>query len=127
MYINGKKTDFQTEFTEEGHYDVKIIIKDAKKLQSAENMFFCCSSLVKASFNGFDKPYLTNIKAMVCGCSNLESLDLHSFNTSNVEDMSLIFSGCKKLKEIKGISQFNTEKVTNMNHMFSYCYNQQGH
>ena len=32
-----------------------------------------------------------------------------------------MFSKCNKLKEIKGINKFNTNKVTNMKKMFQLC------
>ena len=42
------------------------------------------------------------------GCKELEYLDLSNFNTSNVTDIFFMFAGCSKLKEIKGINDFNT-------------------
>ena len=36
--------------------------------------------------------------------------------------MSFMFNQCHKLKEIKGINKFNTNKVTDMNSMFGECY-----
>ena len=50
-------------------------------------------------------------------CNELEYLDLTNFNTSNVTDMGFMFAGCLKLKEIKGINNFITNKVTNMTKM----------
>ena len=35
--------------------------------------------------------------------------------------MSWMFNNCNKLKEIKGINKFNTNKVTAMNSMFQQC------
>ena len=35
--------------------------------------------------------------------------------------MYSLFSGCSKLKEIKGINKFSTSKVNDMNSMFYYC------
>ena len=56
-------------------------------------------------------------------CDKLKEIKgINNFNTSNVIDMSYMFSVCKKLKEIKGINHFNTSKVQNMNHIFQYCY-----
>ena len=54
-------------------------------------------------------------------CTNLISLDFCNFDTSIITDMSYKFSDCKKLKEIKGINKFNTNKVTNMIAMFQNC------
>ena len=39
----------------------------------------------------------------------------------NVTDMSWMFNQCHKLKEIKGINNFNTIKVKNINSMFQRC------
>ena len=45
-------------------------------------------------------------------CSNIITLDLSNFNSSNVTNMRRLFSKCIKLKEIKGINKFNTDNVT---------------
>ena len=45
-------------------------------------------------------------------------LDFSNFDTSNIDIMKGMLSGCEKLKEIKGINQFNTSKVTKMETMF---------
>ena len=36
--------------------------------------------------------------------------------------MSFMFNNCHKLKEIKGINKFITNKVTAMNSMFQSCH-----
>ena len=65
---------------------------------------------------------ITNCNSLFDECSNIISLDFSNFDTSNVTDMSYIFSQCNKLKEIKGINKFITDKVINMNTMFGKCY-----
>ena len=55
-------------------------------------------------------------------CTNIISLDLSNFDTSNIITMEDMFSKCHKLKEIKGINKFMTNKVKDMNAMFQYCY-----
>ena len=47
---------------------------------------------------------------MFNGCSSLESIDLSSFNTSNVTDMRWMFDECSSLKSID-LSSFNTNNV----------------
>jgi surface protein len=54
---------------------------------------------------------------MFSGCANLKSLDLSSFNTSNVENVKAIFDGCTSL-EYLDISNFNTSQVTEYVNMF---------
>ena len=55
---------------------------------------------------------------MFYGCSGLKELNLSSFNTNQVTDMSCMFDGCSGLKELN-LSSFNTNQVTNMSCMFS--------
>ena len=51
---------------------------------------------------------------------SLTITDLSYLNTSNVTDMSGMFSGCQFLRNID-LNGFNTAKVTNMTYMFSTC------
>ena len=59
---------------------------------------------------------------MFSSCSSLTSLDVSSFNTSNVTDMSYMFSNCSALTSLD-LSNFNTSKVTTMNYLFNGCLN----
>ena len=50
---------------------------------------------------------------MFYDCKSLKSIDLSSFNTNNVTDMSYMFSGCESLK-IENIKiKKNEEKILN--------------
>ena len=59
---------------------------------------------------------VTNMKDMF-SYSKVATLDLSSFNTSKVTDMSYMFDS-SKATEIKGLNKFNTSNVTNMSQMF---------
>ena len=61
---------------------------------------------------------LKDTSCMFYGC-HAQSIDLSSFNTSNVTDMSNMFWGCKA--QSIDFSHFNTSKVTTMESMFSKC------
>ena len=52
---------------------------------------------------------------------NIISLDFSYFDTSNIRIMKLMFNGCNKLKEIKGIKKFKTNNVLDMEGMFQLC------
>ena len=54
--------------------------------------------------------------------NKLTTLDLSTFNTSNVTNMSVMFYNCQNLVSID-LSNFNTSKVTNMSAMFRCFYN----
>ena len=82
-------------------------------------MFNKCSRLKAIEFISFKTENVTRMIGMFQECNELEYLDLSNFNTINVTDW--MFNLCHKLKEIKGINNFNTTKVTNMRTMFQKC------
>ena len=51
-------------------------------------------------------------------CEQLEYLDLSNFNITKVTNMVFMFAFCHKLKEIKGINNFNNFKKININGIF---------
>ena len=53
------------------------------------------------------------MSGMFSVCENLSELNLSSFNTNNVTEMSYMFDSCKKLSELN-LSSFNTNNVTYM-------------
>ena len=57
---------------------------------------------------------------MFWGCSSIESLDLSSWNTSNVKDMRCMFMDCIKLKSLD-LSGWDTSNVDFMLNMFTNC------
>ena len=68
-----------------------------------------------------DKIYLSkNSPIKFSGYEKLSSLDLSSFNTNKVTDMSNMFYGCSNLTELN-LSNFDTSNVTDMNYMFCGC------
>lgn len=83
--------------------------------------FYNCSNLVNITFassNIHIDDYET--RNMFRGCSSLTSLDLSSFNTTDVVDMSKMFYGCSSLTSLD-LSNFDVSSVISMNHMFNSC------
>ena len=62
---------------------------------------------------------VTNMKYMFRECKKLQSLDLRSFNTSNVESMILMFGNCTNLKSIYVSSDWKI--AVQDSGMFSNC------
>ena len=60
------------------------------------------------------------IKRNKFDCSSLKEINLSSFNTNQVTNMSYMFYRCYSLKEIN-LSSFNTNQVIKMSDMFSGC------
>ena len=65
-----------------------------------------------------DTSQVTDMSSMFSDCNNLDEIPL--LDTSNVTNMSSMFSGCDSLTTIP---QLNTSSVTNMNNMFYGCSN----
>ena len=63
---------------------------------------------------------MTNMGFMFNSCKVLTSLNLSNFNTEKVTDMQGIFGECSDLTSLD-LTSFNTEKVTNMRQMFYNC------
>lgn len=67
-----------------------------------------------------DTSNVENMSSMFSGCE-ATSIDLSSFNTSAVTDMNNMFYGCAA--ESIDLSSFNTSVVTDMSYMFYSCRN----
>ena len=71
-------------------------------------------------------PSFTGARPTTCycwfeGCQNLNDIEgLTNLNTENVTDMGWMFSNCEKLASLD-ISSFNTKNVESMSAMFSGC------
>ncbi|WP_075575628.1 BspA family leucine-rich repeat surface protein [Enterococcus faecalis] len=83
---------------------------------------FSGSTIVSINLSGLDTSQVTDMTNMFSSCSKLTSLDLSSFNTSQVTSMEGMFSGCSGLTSLNVSSvSFKTDKVTEMTDMFAGC------
>ena len=87
-------------------------------------MFGGLNSLQNLDVTNFDTEKVTNMGGMF-GVPKLTSLDLSSFNTSNVAVMQYMFSQCEKLKTIYVSDKWSTASLENNGggNMFSLCPN----
>ena len=117
--INDKKQyKINLSFLKPGIY--QLIINFRKSLTSLYSLFSECN-LFSIDLSHFDSSYSKDMIGMFLNCREIEYIDLTNLNTSNVTDMHTMFSGCYKLKEIKGLQTIDTSKVTNMYAMFNNC------
>ena len=70
----------------------------------------------------FDTSNVTNMSMMFSYCRYLNNLDVSSFNTNKVTIMSQMFYGCRSLTDLD-LSNFDTSNVTSMSQMFQHCEN----
>ena len=92
------------------------------KFLSMNGFFSGCTNLSSVDLKNFDTSEVKYMNSLFSGCSNLDSLDLSNFDTSNVTNMRSMFLGCSILSELD-LSNFNTSKVKKMGSMFSFCSN----
>ena len=85
-------------------------------------MFGGLSQVESIDLSSFDTSNVTNIGEMFMSCSCLKYLDLSSFDTSKVTNMYGMFYSCGGLTGID-LSSFDTSNVTNMSGMFCDCNN----
>ena len=64
---------------------------------------------------------VTEMSGMFSNCRSLESIDLSHFNTSKVTTMRGMFDFCWVVTSLD-LSSFNTASVTDMSWMFTVCY-----
>ena len=62
-----------------------------------------------------------DMRLMFARCRSLPSIDLSGFNTANVDNMWSMFSECNNLTRLD-LSGFNTAKVRDFGGMFQNCY-----
>ena len=74
-------------------------------------------NILELNLSSFDTSKVTDMSYMFYSMSNLITLDLSNFDTSKVTDMNAMFDGMSNLTTLN-LSNFDTSKVTNMSFMF---------
>ena len=72
------------------------------------------------NIENLDTSNVENMAYMFSGCRQLTSLNVTGFDTSNAIVMNHMFNRCSQLTSID-VSGFDTSKVTDMDYMFSEC------
>ena len=83
-------------------------------------MFYNCTSLKSLDLSSFSTPKLTDMSYMFENCTSLKTLDMSNFITKKIVYMNKLFYNCTSL-EYLDISNFKTPKVTSFNKMFYGC------
>ena len=83
--------------------------------------FSSCTSLISLDVSSFDTSNVVKMPYMFQNCLKLTSLDLSGFDTSNVTNMDYMFNDCSALTSLD-LGGWNTSNATNMSFMFMNCY-----
>ena len=82
----------------------------------------CRDKLKTIDLSSFDTSQVTSMIQAFYQCNKLETIDLTNIDTSKVSDTGWLFSGCSSLQTLD-LSSLDTSKVTSMRNMFSGCRN----
>ena len=75
-------------------------------------------SLRQLNLSSFNTSNVKNMSSMFYGMRGVDTLDLSNLDTNSVTDMSNMFADVENISELN-LSNFNTSKVYDMNQMFS--------
>lgn len=93
---------------------------DTSNVKYMERTFYDCGFLSKLNVN-FNTSSVTTMQYTFSMLPRLASIDLSTWDTSKVWDMSYMFYESSKLNAINGITNWNTSAVTTTAQMFAYC------
>ena len=99
LYINDKRKEFNTTYTSDEIGEIKVKFIFHQLLTNTSYMFYKCNSLISIDLSSFDTTNVTNMSNMFYECSSLKSIDLYSLNTNYVTDMKKMLSKCSSLKK----------------------------
>ena len=91
-----------------------------KLADNAEQMFMGLTNMTSVDLSGFDTSEVENMYAMFSGCSSLTELDLSSFDVTKVNRFEQMFYNCSPLTTIN-LTGWNTAAATNVSYMFKDC------
>ncbi|MBR4464218.1 MAG: BspA family leucine-rich repeat surface protein, partial [Treponema sp.] len=83
-------------------------------------------ALTSLDVSKFDTSNVTDMSTMFSWCKALTSLDVSKFDTSKVTTMGFMFYGCTALITITASEKFVTDKVTDSSNMFKNCTSLKG-
>ena len=122
LFINEKEYIYQKYFvpSEQGIYTIRLVFNIL--IKDCSFMFRCCEIINSIDLSSFNTSEVINMSYMFFNCYNLTSINFGSFNTTNVREMSSMFYNCNNLYSID-LSSFNTNNVNSMAYMFYDCDN----
>ena len=85
-----------------------------------KNMFAKIDSLIKVDLSKIDTTNVNDMSQMFSECILLEEIYMKGLKTSSVTTMDSMFQNCKALTSID-LSNFDTSSVLSMKYMFYFC------
>lgn len=95
-------------------------ILDTSNVRIFKEMFYSLSKISSLDLSCFDTSSATDLNGMFKSCNSLTSLNISTWHTGKVITTESMFNNCKMLEYVDGLDEFDTSNVTNMSRMFSY-------
>ena len=125
IWVHGEKTNYEPPnenknyiFLEEGEFTIKVGWEGP--LYSCNNMFNGLTNIKSIDLSDFDTSQVTDMSKMFNGCTKLESLNLQNLKLSAAENLNSMFQSCYSLRQIDS-SNLDASHVKTMSGMFSQC------
>ena len=119
IYIGGQKVDQVSKSIHlNGQNTIKLCYNTVPN--SLRGMFKDLRCVTKIDFSNFDSSNVQDMSLMFKNCQDLENVVFNNFKTTNVRDMEGMFQSCQKINSLD-LSSFDTSSVTNMKYMFQSC------
>ena len=120
LYINEEEYEYNKFFFPKkcGMNIIKLVLDI--KIEDCSYMFYNCRNIISIDLSSFDSRNVTNMSNMFSECYNLKNVDLSFLDTKNVKNISYLFNNCINLTNVK-IDNFNTNNVVDMSFMFHNC------
>ena len=124
IIINGIEKSFRKSLIakeqKEQYYEIVLIF--SSKLKNCQCMFMDCTEIESIDLSSFDSKEVLDMSYMFHNCTNLANINLKYLNIEKVSNMSNMFFGCVSLHKLD-LSSFNTHSLVNMHEMFENCKN----
>ena len=118
FYTEEKLREYLKSEIEKQGENVVIQNLDVSHIEDLSWLFVGIAAEVKTlDLSGWKTSNVKNMSWMFSGCKTLESLDLSGWDTSNVKTMNDMFACCENI-EYLDITDWDTSKVKNMARMF---------
>ena len=115
LYINNKKYKFKKYFIPDKEGTYEILLKFQIQLKNCSFMFWKCENITNLDLSSFDTRNVTDMSYMFYG-SHIGNIELSSIDTQNVTNMSYMFYN-SRIGNLD-LSSFDTQNVVNMSYMF---------
>jgi len=101
LFFDEKKYKFQKYFIfkKEGIYSIKIKFKNC--IKDCQSTFNSCSNIIDIDLSSFDTKNVTNMSHIFREYFNLSHINLSNFDTKNIINMKFMFGYFKNLFLIK--------------------------